>query len=109
MFLRSELNGKILYRKQVKKYYFRMILNVKHIYFRVFRRNLFFLCTTIILFVEIRMYRTELYLFCDCNYAKETMIVKNGSDDILSSYWNNEEGAFQVRYSCIQRVEDKLT
>lgn len=37
------------------------------------------------------------------------MIVKNGSDDILSSYWNNEEGAFQVRYSCIQRVEDKLT
>lgn len=41
--------------------------------------------------------------------TKETMIVKNGSDDILSSYWNNEEGAFQVRYSCIQRVEDKLT
>lgn len=48
-----------------------MILDVKRIYFRVQGRNLFFLCTTIILFIEIRMYRTELYLLCDCIYERD--------------------------------------
>lgn len=69
-----------------------MILNVKHIYFRVLERNLFFLCTTIFFFfffffVEIRMYRTELYLFCASNYERD-----NDSEKwVLCSYWNNEE------------------